>query len=77
MARKSPALCQSGWAPEALRITDYQLLPAFRGRGFGVQLLGQAVQFARKHGREMVAVTCCAPLEICRRAASIRPRTWA
>ncbi len=49
--------------PEALRITDYQLLPAFRGRGFGVQLLGQAVQFARKHGREMVAVTCCAPLD--------------
>ena len=49
--------------PEALRITDYQLLPEFRGKGFGVQLLGQAVQFARKHGRETVVVTCAAPLD--------------
>ena len=50
-------------APEALRITDYRILPEFRGKGYGVQMLGQAVQFARKHGRETVVVTCGAPLD--------------
>lgn len=49
--------------PEALRIKDYRLLPKFRGKGYGVQLLGQAVQFARKHDRETVVVTCGAPLD--------------
>ena len=50
-------------APDALRITDYQILPQFQGKGYGVQLLGQAVQFARKHGRDRLALTCGAPLD--------------
>jgi len=49
--------------PEALRITDYRILPEFQGKGYGVQLLGQAVQFARKHDRETVVVTCGEPLD--------------
>ena len=50
-------------APDALRITDYQILPQFQGKGYGVQLLGQAVQFARKRGRDRLALTCGAPLD--------------
>jgi len=41
-----------------LRITDYQLVPGLRGQGYGVQMLGQAVQFARKHGIESVVLAC-------------------
>ncbi|MDE7243382.1 MAG: GNAT family N-acetyltransferase [Oscillospiraceae bacterium] len=44
--------------PETLRITEYEIIPELRGRGYGVQLLGQAVQFARKHGRENVSLSC-------------------
>ena len=44
--------------PEALRITAYQIAPASRGKRYGVQLLGQAAQFARAHGREKVVLTC-------------------
>jgi len=43
---------------DALRITEYELLPNLRGRRYGVQLLGQAVQYARKKGRETVVLTC-------------------
>ena len=44
--------------PEALRITDYQLVPALRGQRYGVQLLGQAVQYARTQGREALVLRC-------------------
>ncbi len=42
----------------ALRITELSLLPALRGRRFGVQLLGQAVQYARRQGLEDLVLTC-------------------
>lgn len=44
--------------PDALRITDYQIVPALRGQRYGIQLLGQAVQFARAQGRETVVLAC-------------------
>jgi probable phosphoglycerate mutase len=44
--------------PEALRITDYQLVPALRGQRYGIQLLGQAVQYARTQGREVLILRC-------------------
>ena len=44
--------------PEALRITDYQLVPALRGQRYGIQLLGQAVQYARTQGREALILRC-------------------
>ena len=44
--------------PEALRITDYQLVPALRGQRYGIQLLGQAVQYARTRGREALVLRC-------------------
>ena len=47
---------------QQLVITDYQLLPALRGRRFGAQLMGQAVQFARSCGCEAVTLTCGADL---------------
>lgn len=43
---------------EALRLTEYEIIPAWRGQGYGVQLLGQAVQFARARGREALTLTC-------------------
>ena len=48
--------------PEAARITEFELLPAFRGQRYGVQLLGQVVQLARARGREAVTVRCGAEL---------------
>lgn len=42
----------------ALRVTDYRILPALRGRHYGVQLLGQAVQFARRQNRETLVLAC-------------------
>ena len=42
----------------ALRVTDYRILPAQRGRHYGVQLLGQAVQFARRQNRETLVLAC-------------------
>lgn len=44
--------------PEALRVTEYELVPPLRGQRYGVQLLGQAVQFARTRGRETLVLTC-------------------
>ena len=44
--------------PGALRVADYEVVPAFRGRGYGVQLLGQAVQYARTKGRERLVLRC-------------------
>ena len=42
----------------AVRITDYELIPALRGQHYGVQLLGQAVQFARTRELDKVILTC-------------------
>lgn len=47
---------------EALRVTEYEIIPALRGQRYGVQLLGQAVQFARKADREDVVLACPASL---------------
>ncbi|MDE6998157.1 MAG: GNAT family N-acetyltransferase [Oscillospiraceae bacterium] len=44
--------------PDALRITEYELVPGLRGQRYGVQLLGQAVQYARAKGREAVVLAC-------------------
>lgn len=42
----------------ALRITEYELFPARRGQNYSVQLLGQAVKYARQHGCEDIVVSC-------------------
>lgn len=47
---------------EGLRITDYHIDPAQRGRRYGAQLMGQAVQYAREKGLEQVVLTCAAEL---------------
>ena len=44
--------------PEALRVTEYEIVPGLRGQRYGVQLLGQAVQFARSHVREKLVLRC-------------------
>ncbi|MDE7220878.1 MAG: histidine phosphatase family protein [Oscillospiraceae bacterium] len=44
--------------PDALRITDYQIVPALRGQHYGVQMLGQAVQYARARDREALVISC-------------------
>ena len=49
--------------PEALRVTRYEIDSAHRGMGLGTQLLGQAVQYGRAHGREKVVLTCGADTE--------------
>lgn len=43
---------------DALRITEYEIIPSLRGQRYGIQLLGQAVQYARKRDRERVVLTC-------------------
>ena len=43
---------------DALRITDYTVDAALRGRHLGVQLLGQAVKYARRQGLETLVLTC-------------------
>jgi len=40
------------------RITDLSIIPALRGQHYGVQLLGQAVQFARTRKLDKVTLTC-------------------
>ena len=42
----------------AFRIGAYEMYDAFRGGNYSVQLLGQAVKYARKYGFEDVFVTC-------------------
>ena len=51
---------QLAWRTEgdALRLTDFAILPAHRGGHLGVQLLGQAVKHARHQGREALVLTC-------------------
>lgn len=44
--------------PDALRITEYELIPSLRGQRYGIQFLGQAVQYARRQGREKILLTC-------------------
>jgi len=46
----------------ALRVTEYEIVPALRGQRYGVQLLGQAVQFARTLGLERLSISCPAEL---------------
>ena len=40
------------------RIAEHEICPERRGQHFSVQLLGQAVKYARKYGFEEIAVTC-------------------
>ena len=42
----------------ALRITAYEVPPALRGRHLGVQLLGQAVKYARRQGLWTLVLAC-------------------
>ena len=44
--------------PEAMRITAYEMIPALRGQRYGIQLLGQAVQYARARGQEALTIAC-------------------
>ncbi len=44
--------------PGRLRIAQLALLPPYQHKRYGVQILGQAVQFARDMGREDVVLTC-------------------
>ena len=43
---------------DALRVTRYEIDSAHRGMGLGTQLMGQAVQHARRWGREKVVLAC-------------------
>ncbi len=40
-----------------LRLSEFEVFPMFRGERYGVQLLGQAVQYARKKGVEDLVIT--------------------
>ena len=40
------------------RIEEYEMYPALRGRSYSVQLLGQAVKYARKYGHDEIVVSC-------------------
>ena len=46
----------------ALSLTDFSILPDLRGRHLGVQLLGQAVKYARRQGRYALTLACSADL---------------
>lgn len=43
---------------DAMRITSYEINPPLRGRHLGVQLLGQAVKYARRQGLETLVMAC-------------------
>lgn len=45
-----------------LALTDFSILPGLRGQHLGVQLLGQAVKYARRQGRYALALSCHADL---------------
>lgn len=47
---------------DALRVTEYEIVPALRGQRYGIQLMGQAVQFARTLGLERLSIDCGADL---------------
>ena len=40
--------------PDCLWIDRYELWPDFRGKKYGIQPMGQAVQYARDHGRPCI-----------------------
>ena len=40
------------------RITEYTIYPGRRGQRYSVQLLGQAVKYARKHEHDAIVVAC-------------------
>lgn len=42
----------------ALRITEYEIAPELRGQRYGMQPIGQAIQYARTKGLEDVILTC-------------------
>ena len=44
--------------PDALRITEYEIAPALRGQRYGMQPIGQAIQYARAQNRDFVTLTC-------------------
>ena len=44
--------------PDALAVTRYEIVEGLRHQTFGTQLMGQAVQYARRQGREKVVLTC-------------------
>jgi len=48
--------------PDALRITELSIAPALRGQRYGVQLLGQAVLYARANQRDTVVLRSPEPL---------------
>ena len=56
--RESGVNAVAAMEPDRARITELALLPAWQGRRYGVQLLGQAVRLARAGGRETLALTC-------------------
>lgn len=41
-----------------LQITEYELFPARREQNYSVQLLGQAVKYARRYGFEDIVISC-------------------
>lgn len=49
------ALCMENGV---FRITEYTILPGRRGQHFSVQLLGQAVKYARKHDFDEITAAC-------------------
>ncbi len=50
------------FADDALELEDFRLTPALRGQRYGAQLMGQAVKYARRRGRERVRLLCGADL---------------
>jgi probable phosphoglycerate mutase len=40
-----------------LRLSEFEVFPRYRGQRYGVQLLGQAVQYARRKGLEDLVIT--------------------
>ena len=44
--------------PAALRITEYEMVPSIRGQRYGIQLMGQAVQYARARDRGSLVIAC-------------------
>ena len=43
---------------DAMRVTSYVIDPPLRGRHLGVQLLGQAVKYARRQGLWTLVLAC-------------------
>ena len=52
LAPERDAAQKAGW------IDFYYLIPAYRGRHYGIPPLGQAVQYYRTHGRDRLRIQC-------------------